>query len=151
MAIDYEMRFATNPADFKSYDTEKIRNEFLIRDLMVPGKIKMVYSHYDRLIVGGAVPAGFPLVLETIDPLKAEYFLQRREMGIINVGNAGIVEIDGESYDLNKKEGIYIGRESKSVLFKSVDIEKPAHFYFKSLKVKFEIHLLKSSWQSIMK
>jgi 4-deoxy-L-threo-5-hexosulose-uronate ketol-isomerase len=132
MAIDYEMRFATNPADFKSYDTEKIRNEFLIRDLMVPGKIKMVYSHYDRLIVGGAVPAGSPLVLETIDPLKAEYFLQRREMGIINVGNAGIVEIDGESYDLNKKEGIYIGRESKSVLFKSVDIEKPAHFYFNS-------------------
>ena len=132
MAIDYEMRFATNPADFKSYDTEKIRNEFLIRDLMVPGKIKMVYSHYDRLIVGGAVPAGSPLVLETIDPLKAEYFLQRREMGIINVGNAGIVEIDGESYDLNKKEGIYIGRESKSVSFKSVNAKKPAHFYFNS-------------------
>lgn len=132
MAIDYEVRFATNPLDFKGYDTEKIRNEFLIRDIMVPGKIKMVYSHYDRLIIGGAVPAGSPLVLESIDPLKAEYFLQRREMGIINVGKAGIIEVDGEPYEIDTKEGIYIGRENKSVLFKSVNTEKPAHFYFNS-------------------
>jgi 4-deoxy-L-threo-5-hexosulose-uronate ketol-isomerase len=132
MAIDYEVRFAANPEDFKNYDTEKIRNEFLIRDIMVPGKIKMVYTHYDRLIIGGAVPAGSPLVLETIDPLKAEYFLQRREIGIVNVGKAGIIEVDGESYKLDTKEGIYIGREKASVLFRSVDAKKPAHFYFNS-------------------
>ena len=132
MAIDYEVRFATNPSDFKSYDTGKIRNDFLIRDIMVPGKIRMVYSHYDRLIIGGAVPAGSPLVLKTIDPLKAEYFLQRREIGIINVGNTGIVEVDGEPYNLGTKEGLYIGRENKTVLFNSLDKNKPAHFYFNS-------------------
>jgi len=132
MAINYEVRFATNPVDFKSYDTERIRNQFLIRDIMIPGNIRMVYSHYDRLIVGGAVPSGAPLVLETIDPLKAEYFLQRREIGIINVGNAGIIEVDGEFYELNTKEGIYIGRENKKVVLKSVDKDKPAHFYFNS-------------------
>jgi len=80
---------------------------------MIPGQIKMVYSHYDRLIVGGAVPAGSPLVLDAIDPLKAEYFLQRREIGIINVGGAGTIEVDGESYKLEMKEAIYIGRENK--------------------------------------
>lgn len=132
MAIEYEVRFASNPADFKSYDTGKIRNDFLIRDIMVPGMIKMVYSHYDRLIVGGAVPADSPLILESIDPLKAEYFLQRREIGIINVGNTGIIEVDGESFSLDTKEGIYIGRENKSVLFKSVDKNNPPHFYFNS-------------------
>jgi len=132
MAINYEVRFATNPVDFKSYDTERIRNQFLIRDIMIPGNIRMVYSHYDRLIVGGAVPSGAPLVLETIDPRKAEYFLQRREIGIINVGNAGIIEVDGEFYELNMKEGIYIGRENKKVVLKSVDKDKPAHFYFNS-------------------
>lgn len=132
MAIDYEVRFANNPLDFRSYDTGRIRHEFLIRDIMVQGKIKMVYTHYDRLIIGGAVPAGSPIGLDNIDPLKAEYFLQRREIGIINVGNAGIVEVDGEPYNLNTKEGIYIGRENKSVLFKSIDKVKPAHFYFNS-------------------
>ncbi len=132
MAINFEVRFATNPVDFKSYDTERIRNEFLISDIMVPGHIKMVYSHYDRLIVGGAVPAETHLLLETIDPLKAEYFLQRREMGIINVGGNGIVEIDGNAYDLNHKEGIYIGRENKNVVFISEDKNNPAHFYFNS-------------------
>jgi 4-deoxy-L-threo-5-hexosulose-uronate ketol-isomerase len=132
MAINYEVRFATNPDDFKSYDTERIRNQFLISDIMIPGNIRMVYSHYDRLIVGGAVPSGAPLVLETIDPLKAEYFLQRREIGIINVGNAGIIEVDGEFYELNMKEGIYIGCENKKVVLKSVDKDKPAHFYFNS-------------------
>jgi len=132
MVIDYEVRFATNPLDFKSYDTGKIRNEFLIRDIMIPGKIRMVYSHYDRLIIGGAVPDGSPLILETIDPLKAEYFLQRREIGIINVGYTGIVEVDGEPYNLDTKEGLYIGRENKTVLFKSLDKKKPAHFYFNS-------------------
>ena len=132
MAVNYEVRYATNPVDFKSYDTERIRNQFLIREIMIPGKIKMVYSHYDRLIVGGAVPSGAPLMLEQIDPLKAEYFLQRREIGIINVGNKGIIEVDGESYELEFKEGIYIGRENKKVVFKSADKDKPAHFYFNS-------------------
>jgi 4-deoxy-L-threo-5-hexosulose-uronate ketol-isomerase len=132
MAVNYEVRFATNPVDFKSYVTETIRNQFLIRDIMIPGQIKMVYSHYDRLIVGGAVPIGIPLVLEAIDPLKAGYFLQRREIGIINVGGTGIIGVDGESYELEMKEAIYIGRENEMVELKSADKKKPAHFYFNS-------------------
>ena len=132
MAIDYEIRYAANPGDFKSYDTEKIRKQFLIKDIMTAGNIRMVYSHYDRLIVGGAVPAEIPLILETIDPLKAEYFLQRREIGIINVGGKGIIEVDGKSFELDLKEGIYIGKENKNVVFKSVDKSRPAHFYFNS-------------------
>jgi len=132
MAINYEVRYATNPVDFKSYDTERIRNQFLVSDIMVPGQIKMVYSHYDRLILGGAVPTGDPLLLETIDTLKADYFLQRREIGIINVGGKGIVEIDGKAYDLDHKEGIYIGRENVKVVFVSVYKDNPAHFYFNS-------------------
>jgi 4-deoxy-L-threo-5-hexosulose-uronate ketol-isomerase len=132
MAVDYEIRFAAHPEDFKTYDTGKIRKDFLIHDIMTPGKIKMVYSHYDRMIIGGAVPADLPLLLETIDPLKSDYFLQRREIGIINVGNTGIVEVDGESFQLDAREGIYVGRENKSVLFKSVDEKNPPHFYFNS-------------------
>jgi 4-deoxy-L-threo-5-hexosulose-uronate ketol-isomerase len=132
MAINYEVRYAANPVDFKSYDTEKIRNEFLVQDIMIPEQIRMVYSHYDRLIVGGAIPGEVPLILETIDPLKADYFLQRREIGIINVGGKGSVEVDGMSYDLNLKEGIYIGRENKKVVFMSMDKNNPAHFYFNS-------------------
>ena len=132
MTVNYEIRFAANPADFKKYDTEEIRKQFLIKDIMIPGQLKMVYSHYDRLIVGGAVPTDAPLMLETIDPLKAEYFLQRREIGIINVGNRGIVEVDGKPYELDLKEGIYIGRENTKVVFISADKKNPAHFYFNS-------------------
>ena len=127
-----DLRYSAHPLDFKSYDTEKIRKQFLIKDIMTAGNIRMVYSHYDRLIVGGAVPAEIPLILETIDPLKAEYFLQRREIGIINVGGKGIIEVDGKSFELDLKEGIYIGKENKNVVFKSVDKSRPAHFYFNS-------------------
>jgi len=132
MAINYEVRYATNPKDFKNYDTSRIRNDFLVKDLMVAGQMKMVYSHYDRFIVGGAVPAGDPLLLETIDPLKAEFFLQRREIGIINVGGKGTVIVDGKVYKLAKKEAIYIGLGNKEVLFVSENKNDPAHFYFNS-------------------
>ncbi len=132
MAINFELRFATNPDDFRHYDTARIRNDFLVDDLMVSGTIKMVYSYYDRLIVGGAVPGEKALKLETIDPLKSDFFLKRREIGIINVGGTGIITADGQSFNLNYKEALYLGRGITEVLFTNADPEQPSHFYFNS-------------------
>ncbi|MEG1545099.1 MAG: 5-dehydro-4-deoxy-D-glucuronate isomerase [Tannerellaceae bacterium] len=132
MKTNYELRYASNPRDAKSYDTARLREEFLIPVLFVNNEVNMVYSMYDRVIVGGAMPVGEELTLETIDPLKAEYFLQRRELGIFNVGGTGVVDVDGEKYQLEFKEALYIGAGVKKVTFISVDAEKPAKFYFNS-------------------
>jgi 4-deoxy-L-threo-5-hexosulose-uronate ketol-isomerase len=130
--MKYEVRYAHHPEDFKQYNTEKIRKEFLVSNIMEPGIVNLVYSHYDRFIVGGAVPVKGDLKLETIDPLKAEFFLERREIGIINVGGKGQVEVDGNIFDMGKKEGLYVGSGNKDVVFKSVDSSDPAHFYLNS-------------------
>ncbi len=114
---NYEVRYATNPQDFKSYDTQKIRQDFLIKNLFEDNKINLVYSHYDRYIAGGVTPKNGSLQLETIDPLRADYFLERRELGIINVGQSGKVEVDGTSYTIGYKEALYVGKGSKVVTF----------------------------------
>lgn len=132
MPVQYEKRHATNPRDFRSYDTARIRDEFLISDIMSEGEIRLTYSHIERFIVGGAVPGKEPLFLETIDLLKADYFLERRELGIINVGGQGSVIIDGESYALAYKEALYVGRGSEKVEFCSADENEPARFYLNS-------------------
>ncbi len=132
MAIKFEERFAIHFEDFKSYDTTKIRNNFLIRNIMEPGFINLTYSHYDRLIVGGAVPVKKGLKLETVDALKSDYFLFRRELGIINVGGEGTVIADGAEYNLNYKEALYLGKGTKDVEFISKSSDKPAHFYLNS-------------------
>lgn len=132
MALHYELRQASNPLDAKGYDTSRLRKDFLIQNLMVPGDINMVYTLFDRLIVGGCVPAGKEILLETIDPLKAKYFLERRELGIINVGGKGIVKADDKTYELDFKEALYIGKGNKEVVFSSKDAAHPAHFYFNS-------------------
>jgi 4-deoxy-L-threo-5-hexosulose-uronate ketol-isomerase len=130
--INYTERFASHPDDFKSYDTSQIRNHFLIEDLFVSDTINIVYSHFDRFITGAAVPVDEHLILETIEPLKAEYFLQRREIGIINIGNTGSVFADGKEYILKNKEALYLGKETREVLFVSAESNKPAYFYFNS-------------------
>ena len=132
MATIFEERYAYHPEDFKHYDTEKIRKEFLVEKIMDPGNIRLVYSHIERFIVGGAVPLNQPLALEPIDPLKAEYFCQRREIGIINVGGNGIISVDGMNYMLAYKDALYIGKGSKEVIFKSENAAAPAHFYLNS-------------------
>jgi 4-deoxy-L-threo-5-hexosulose-uronate ketol-isomerase len=132
MSIHYQERFATNPQDFKSYDTERIRKDFLLDNLFEKESINLVYSHYDRYIVGGAVPIEKKLGLETIDPLKADYFLERREMGVINIGGNGKIEVDGTTFELDYKEALYIGRGSKEVIFSSESKDKPANFYINS-------------------
>jgi 4-deoxy-L-threo-5-hexosulose-uronate ketol-isomerase len=132
MAIIFEERYAYNPQDFKTYDTERIRKEFLVEKLMEEGNIHLVYSHIERYITGGAVPAAEPLKLETVDALKSEYFCKRRELGIINVGNTGSVTVDGTEYVLEFKDALYIGRGAKEVVFSSKDASAPARFYFNS-------------------
>jgi 4-deoxy-L-threo-5-hexosulose-uronate ketol-isomerase len=132
MNINYQERFAVHPDDARKFDTERLRKEFLVQKLMVPGEINLVYTHHDRLIVGGAVPADKPLSLETIELLKAENFLDRREIGIINVGGDGIVEAEGEKYELKYKEALYLGMGTKNVVFSNNDKNKPAHFYLNS-------------------
>ncbi|MQY80277.1 MAG: 5-dehydro-4-deoxy-D-glucuronate isomerase [Bacteroidetes bacterium] len=131
MSVNYEIRYATHPEDARNYDTERVRKEYLVQSIMVPDNINMVYSLYDRYIVGGAVPVS-DLKLETIEPLKAEYFLERRELGIINVGGKGHVKVDGQEFELEYKEALYVGRGNRIVIFKSADDKQPAHFYFNS-------------------
>ncbi len=132
MATIYEERYSYHPEDFKSYGTERIRKEFLVEKLMDAGNIRLVYSLAERYIVGGAVPVDSDLVLETIDPLKAEYFCERREVGVMNVAGAGSILVDGTEYKLNFKDALYIGKGSKEVIFKSDDVSNPAHFYINS-------------------
>ncbi len=127
-----ELRTASSPKDVKHYDTDRLREEFLIQGLFNDDQIKYVYSHIDRIITGGAKPVHKELVMEAGAELRAEYFLQRREMGIINIGGKGVVRIDGKDYVLDYKDGIYIGRGNKEIVLISCDPEKPAKFYFNS-------------------
>ena len=127
-----ELRTACSPKDAKHYDTDRLREEFLIQDLFRENEIKYVYSHIDRIITGGAKPVGKTLTIEAGDELRAEYFLQRREMGIFNIGGLGRVIVDGNVYELRYKDAIYIGRGSKDIKLESVDDANPAKFYFNS-------------------
>lgn len=129
--MNYDSRYASHPEAVKHYDTKQLRDEFLIDNLMSKGEINLTYSHYDRYIVGSIVPLK-PLVLETIDPIKANYFLERREIGIINVGATGTVEVDGEIYELHHKDALYVGMGIKEVVFKSNNSKSPAMFYLNS-------------------
>jgi len=126
-----DIRHSVHPEDAKKYTTDELRNRFFIQDLFVPNEVKMVYSHVDRMITGGVCPIR-PVLLEAGIGLGVDYFLERREMGIINIGNAGTVTIDGVKYDLNNTDGLYIGMGAKDISFSSADASKPAKFYFNS-------------------
>lgn len=127
-----DIRHASHPEDVKHFTTERLRQEFICQNLMQPGKISLVYSHYDRFIIGGAVPVSAPLELETYPILRANYFLERRELGIINTGAEGTVTADGQTYTLQNKDCLYLGMGTKSVSFASKNPSEPAHFYLAS-------------------
>ena len=127
-----ELRTACSPEDMKHYTTERLRKEFLIQNLFVPGEIKLVYSHIDRIITGACMPQT-PIRLTAGDELRAEYFLQRREMGVINIGAKGSVIVDGREYPVDHKDGMYIGMGAKDIVFKSEDAQNPAKFYINSV------------------
>ena len=139
MSIIFEERFASHPNDAKKYDTAQLRENFLIEKVMEEDKIHLIYSHYDRYIAGGAVPAGAPLELTAIDPMKAAYFCERRELGIINVGAKGIVVVDGTEYSLDFKEALYIGKGARQIIFKSESNTDAARFYLNSTPAHKEL------------
>jgi 4-deoxy-L-threo-5-hexosulose-uronate ketol-isomerase len=124
-----EFRYSSHPEDVKHYDTEKIRKDFLIEEVFIPDEIKLVYSMFDRIMAGGAMPVKKPLTLEAVEMVKSEHFLDRREMGIINVGGEAIVEADGTLYNIAHKEALYLGKGTRNVVFKSVNQGDPAKLY----------------------
>ena len=130
--VNYTVQTACHPQDVKHYDTERLREAFLMEKVMAPDEINVTYTLYDRLIYGGAMPVTKELKLEAFDELKAEHFLDRRELGVINVGGDGIVIVDGKEYAMKFKEGLYVGCGKKEVAFKSIDPAKPAKFYINS-------------------
>ena len=132
MKTNYQLRYASHPADAKHYDTERLRREFLINPIFTADEVNMVYSMFDRMVVGGAMPVHEQLPLEAIEPLKAPSFLTRREIGIFNVGGTGTVTVDGTPYTLDFKEALYLGRGDRQVTFASQDPAQPAKFYFNS-------------------
>ena len=132
MKTNYELRYASHPEDAKKYDTSRLRREYLIETIFSENEVNMVYSLYDRLIVGGAMPVNETLQLESIDPLKSDFFLSRREFGTFNVGGAGKITVDGTTFELGYKEALYLGAGNREVTFESIDAKNPAKFYFKS-------------------
>lgn len=132
MKTNYEVRYSAHPEDAKHYDTARLRREFLIETIFTSNEVNMVYSMYDRMIVGGAMPIAEALTLEAIDPLKAEFFTTRREIGIYNVGGKGSIRVGEEIFELAFKEALYIGKGNREVVFSSLDPQQPAKFYFNS-------------------
>ena len=132
MKTNYEIRYAAHPEDARHYDTARIRRDFLIERLFAADEVNMVYSMYDRMVVGGAMPVAEDLKLEAIDPLKAKFFTSRREIGVYNVGGEGSVKVGNKIFELGYKEALYIGRDDRDVIFSSKDAAKPAKFYFNS-------------------
>jgi len=132
MKTNYELRYASNPEDARHYDTARLRRDFLIENLFAADEVNMVYSMYDRVVVGGAMPVSEVLRLEAIEPLKAEYFTTRREIGIFNVGGDGIVSVGDETFELGFKDALYVGSGDRDVCFVSKNPAEPAKFYFNS-------------------
>ena len=121
---------SVHPEDFSNYDTKKIRENFLLENLVQPDKIECVYTHYDRMIIGAANPVDQALQLGTYEQLKADHFLSRREIGIINIGGNGYVTVDGEKFELEKQDCLYIGKGKEKIIFSSVNKISPAKFIF---------------------
>ena len=137
--VNFTVQTATHPDDFKNFDTTKIRERFVMEKVMAPDEINVTYTMYDRLVYGGAMPVAKELTLNTFEELKAEYFLERRELGVINVGGPGEIKVKGEGeqwkeeiYSLEFKEALYVGCGKKVVTFKSLDKANPAKFYLNS-------------------
>src|SRR6185503_3624404 len=127
-----QIRFQNSPKETGQMSTQQLRETYLLQDLMKEDKLTLVYSHYDRVIIGGAKPVHAAIELENQEELKAEYFLQRREIGVINVGAKGIVEANGEPFELEKLSCVYLGKGTQKVSFRSANKNSPAIFYLLS-------------------
>ncbi|MFC0270391.1 5-dehydro-4-deoxy-D-glucuronate isomerase [Metabacillus herbersteinensis] len=127
-----ETRYAHHPEDMKKYTTNELRREFLVETLFEPGQVHLTYTHVDRMIFGGVTPAEEELTIKLDKQLGVEYFLERRELGIINIGGEGLVVLDGTEYRMEMRDGLYVGRGNREVLFRSKDASNPAKFYINS-------------------
>lgn len=127
-----EIRTAASPKDVKHYTTQQLREEFLIQGIFQTDEIKLVYSHIDRIITGAATPVNQVLKLTAGAELRADYFLQRRELGVINIGGKGSITVDGKAYEVDTRDGMYIGMGVQDISFASMDSSKPAKFYLNS-------------------
>ena len=127
-----EVRTAASPRDVKHYTTDRLREEFLIQDLFQADKINLVYSHIDRIIVGGIMPVTKTVSVggEVGKQLGVSYFLERRELGVINIGGAGTITVDGQCYEIGHRDALYVGKGAKEVVFASIDTATPAKFYY---------------------
>jgi len=128
----FESRYAQSPKEVKQMDTASLRENFLIENVFEANQVNLTLSHFDRYIVGGAMPVDQKLDLPNPSDLKANYFLERRELGIINVGGKAIVIADGERFELDYKEALYIGKGTKEVSFESADAAQPTKLYINS-------------------
>lgn len=128
-----EIRFTNSPEETKQMDTEQLRKNFLVQHLMQDDTVQLVYSHYDRMVIGGIKPVNKTIVLPNHPELRADYFLERREAGIINVGAAGIVIADGKEFAIDKLGCVYLGKGTKEVKFRSRSKKDPAIFYLLSV------------------
>lgn len=140
-------RYACSPGEARSMTTEQLREGFLLQQLFANDSVNFVYSHYDRMITGGALPVSKILSLDTYEPLKSSFFLERRELGIINIGGPGLVKADGTEYDLQRLDCLYLGRGTKEVTFESLSADLPAKFFLLSAPAHqtFPTTLMKSS------
>ena len=127
-----ETRYANHPEEIKRYNTDELREHFLVETLFELGKVHLTYTHVDRMIFGGVTPADTELTIELDKELGVSYFLERRELGIINIGGDGVVVLDGIEYDMQRRDGLYVSRGTKQVLFRSKDAANPAKFYINS-------------------
>lgn len=124
-----ETRYTHSPADISRYTTEELRREFLVEKVFEPGRAILTYTHNDRQIFGGVTPTDQPLKIKLSKELGVEYFLERRELGVINIGGPGSISLDGRTDGMKKQDGYYIGKETKNVEFRSDDPKNPAKFY----------------------
>lgn len=138
-----DIRYANHPNDAKFYTTEENREHYLISELFVADEIKMTYSHVDRIIAGGIMPVSKAVTIGTTKELGVEYFLERREMGVINVGGPGRVVLDGKTFELDNKDGLYIGMGIKTLTFESKDSSNPPKFYINSAPAHFSYPTVK--------
>jgi 4-deoxy-L-threo-5-hexosulose-uronate ketol-isomerase len=146
-----DIRYAIHPYQMKLFDTQALRKHFLVEGLFEKNKVNMVYSHVDRIIVGGVCPADQEVGLKVTKELGVDFFLQRREMGMINVGSKGTVSVDGKEHPLENKECLYIGMGPKEVIFKSSDRNRPAKFYFNSAPAHAAYPLVRLSMNDVQR
>ncbi len=142
-----EIKYAVHPVDAKSYDTARLRQEFHSNNIMVADAISLVYAHYDRFIYGGIFPVNDRLALTTYEELKADYFLERREMGILNIGGPGRITVDDQIFTLDNLDLLYVGKGNKELVFESIDKTQPAKFYLNSCPAHQTYPTVKGSMQ----